>query len=331
MSKSLLFLTVIFWTMAIVLSSCKSTMIVNVKHAAFIDIPANLDTIVIVDRTGLEKGQGRKLVAVLEGMSSGEPILGDKNGVRATKMELVKIIQQHERLTLATFDVPQLTIAKLGEIEKPLSKQEVDSICTQYNANGILSLEFFDSQRIYHINTNTTNQNQKSAHVYTQWRLYYNNNSYVIDYMDMTTYGTHYQTFSGVGTGQYKAIEKAGMEAADRYVKRIVPSYYRESRVYFSKGSKEMRQAAKLLKNNAFEQVENFYLMILDHEQDPKILGKAAFNMALIRELQNRFEEAITYCNQAFQGGNKEAARYLNILRIRLNEQPLIEMQMKRE
>jgi tetratricopeptide (TPR) repeat protein len=331
MRKSFYLYGCISFVLVYLLASCKSTLIVQVKHPGFIDIPANLDTIVIVDRTGLERGQGRKLVSVLEGMSSGEPILGDKNGVRATKMELVKIIQEHERLTLATFDIPQLNIAKLGEIEKPLTKQEVDSICKQYQANGILSLEFFDSQRIYHMNPNTSTQNQKSAHVYTQWRLYYNNTNYVVDYMDMTTFGTHYQTLSGIGTGQYKAIEKAGMEAADRYVKRIVPSYYRESRVYFSGGSKELRQAAKAMKNQVYEQAENFYLMILDNEQDPKMLGKAAFNMALIREMQERFEEAISYGNQAFQSGNKEAARYLNILRTRLNEQSLIELQMKRE
>ncbi len=317
-----------------VFSRCKSSIVINVKHPAQIDIPVDLDTLIIVDRTGIEKGKGRQFASGLESVFSGEPIGGDKYGVNYCKMELVKIISNNERLTLASFEIPELTINNLNEIQKPLLKTEVDSICQQYGADGVLALEFFDSYKVIvnpNMNPNSTVQNQRTAQVSTQWRLYYKETSTIVDFTEFTTRGTHYQAVSGVGTGQYKAIANAGMEAADLYVKRIVPSYYRESRIYFTSGSKELKMAGKAMKNTLWEQAKNYYLMMIDSETDQKILGRACYNLALIFEIEQNFLEAIKYANQAMQAGIKEAPRYVNILRTRLNEQPLIERQMQRK
>jgi len=329
--------TLIFSFLLVIITSftrCKSSLVLNVKHPAQIDIPIDLDTILIVDRTGIEKGKGRQLATGLEAVFSGEPIGGDKYGVKHCKMELIKILSNHDRLTLASFEIPELNISNLNEIQKPLLKTEVDSLCKQYGADGVLALEFFDSYRVIvnpNVNPNSTVQNQKTAQVSTQWRLYYMETSTIVDYKEFTTRGTHYQAVSGVGTGQYKAIANAGMEAADLYVKRVVPSYYRESRIYFKAGSKELKMAGKAMKNTLWDQAKNYYLMMIDSETDQKILGRACFNLALIFEIEENFTEAIKYANQAMQVGIKEAPRYVNILKTRLNEQPLIESQMQRK
>lgn len=324
----------VFCLLILGLNSCKSSLVINVKHPAQIDIPADLDSIVIVDRTGIEKGKGRQFATGVEAVFSGEPIGGDKYGVKSCKTELVKIISNNDRLTLVSFDIPELYIKSFNEIQRPLLKTEVDSICKQYGADGVLALEYFDSYRVVvnpNMNTNTTAQNQKVAQVTTQWRLYYMETSTIVDYKEYTTRGTHYQAVSGVGTGQYKAIANAGMEAADLFVKRIVPSYYRESRIYFKGGTKELRMAGKSMRNTLFEQAKNYYLMMIDIETDQKILGRASFNLALIYEIEENLQVALNYANQAMQAGVKEAPRYVNILKQRINEQPLIESQMQRK
>jgi hypothetical protein len=320
-------------TLFAIAQSCTSSMILNVKHPARIDVPADLDSIIIVDRTNANKGNGRQFATGLESVLTGEPIGGDKYGIDACKKELIKIVSNNERLTLVSFNIPELSFGSLQEIQKPLTKNEVDSICKQYGAEGILSLEFFDSDRVYtnpNVVTNTANQ-PKVAQVYTQWRLYYKETETIIDFQELTTRGTHYQSVSGIGAGQYRAIANAGMEAADLYVKKIVPSYYRESRMYYTSGSKELKMAAKAMQNELWEQAKNYYLLMIDTETDQKILGKATYNLALIFEVEGNLAEAYKYANQSIQAGNKNAPRYAGIIKRLIDEKPLIESQMQRK
>lgn len=309
--------------LAFSLMSCnrKTFYLNNVRHAAELTIPSDLDTLVIVNRHKIAKGGGKQVLSVLEGVLSGEPILGDKYGANASVENMKRLIQQSDRLTLATANILRFEKNELDG-DTPIKGDIVDSICATYNADGVIALEMFDSDQFYA-------NSSKSAKSF--WRLYYAEKKEISDeYMVYTRGYSSYQYYSIVPQ-EYRAIENAGAYGAQLYYNRIVPFFVRETRYYYSKGASEFKMAKRSVNVNDWEQAIFFWQSFLENSNKLKVNGNAAYNLALAFEVKEDFENAINWIDQSIKYGNKRAIEYRAQLKFRQGEQDLIKEQLKRE
>lgn len=308
------------------IQSCTSTVSVTVMHPADIAIPADLDSLIIVDRTKTIN-KGSKVGRVLESVITGEPIAGDRNGVKETIMHTIQVLNQSERVTLVTtrvFEVPNVNGVLKYEI--PIRAEVIDSLAENHHADGVLALEYFDSDRIVN-----GRQNTSESFVWTFWRLYYPNEKQVVDEIKLQTYGRRNYSYSSVIPAGYTSIVRAGVEASDRYIKRIIPSWYVESRTYYTGGCDELKLAKKYIKIADWEQAKYTLQMGLDQQYSPKIMGRLAYNLAMVCEQMDQLEEGLDYAYQSAEAGNSKAPFLIQIIKTRSNEIPLIEDQLIRE
>ncbi len=308
------------------LVGCSSSIQVTVMHPADVSIPADLDSVIIVDRTRPVK-TGGKVGNVLESIVTGEPIGGDKNGVQKTMMHAINVLNDNDRVTLVTtqvFEVPNINGTLKYEI--PIRSEVIDSLAEKHGADGVLALEYFDSDRLLN-----GNQSTSESFVWTYWRLYYPNDQQIVDEFRLQTYGRGDYGYTTIIPSGYSSIVRAGVEGADRYLKRVFPSWYRESRLYYTKGCEELKLAKAAIQLEDWEKAKYTLEMGIDQAHSPKILGRLAYNLAVVCEQLNLLQEALNYAYKAAETGNAKAPKLIMILKTRLNELPLIEEQLKRE
>lgn len=308
--------------------SCTSTVSVTVMHPADIAIPADLDSLIIVDRTKSVK-KSSQVGNVLESVFTGEPIGGDRNGVSKTLMHTISLLNQNERVTLVTsrvFEVPNINGTLKYEI--PIRSEVIDSLASNHHADGVLALEYFDSDKIVNGNTNT---NSSESFVWTYWRLYYPNDKQIMDEFQLQTYGRRDYSYSTIIPPGYSSIVRAGVESSDRYIKRILPSWYSEFRMYYIKGCEELKIAKMQIRITDWEKAKYTLEMGFEKAYSPKILGRLAYNLAVVCEQLNLLQEGLDYAYKSAETGNPKAPHLILILKTRISEQPLIEEQLIRQ
>jgi tetratricopeptide (TPR) repeat protein len=315
-------------------SSCTKHITVNVMHPAQIHILKDLQKVMVVDRTKYEKGGGKQVGKFFEVLLTRKPIGGDKYGRRGCMENLNFLLIQNERISFANAEVIEIKNSNTTfQNQKSLEANIIDSICEKYNADAIISLEYFNSfvpQRNLHHHPNDVNQTDR-AYVTTKWRLYYPKESKILDEIEFQSFGLGYSRRFFDVPSNYRAIYNAGAQASDWYMKRIVPSMYIESRMYYTKGSKEMKMARKHAEVNNWNEAKFLWEAVVDQTSDSKLLGKASYNIALAYEQLGELEKALEWANKSSRTGNTKAPSYIRIIQTLINEKPLLEEQMKTE
>lgn len=304
----------------VLFQSCMGTTYLNVRHAAQISIPADLDSVLVINKTKVEKGKGNQVINVLEGLVTGEPILGDKYGSKSAVKNMQKLVIESDRMDLIHNDIINLGLKDISG-DTPIKSDIIDSICEEYGADGLIALELFDSDSY-----NSTN----SAEVRTQWRVYYPNERKIIDEFIVYS-GANDHSFSSLIPAAYSSISKAGAYGAELYFNRIVPWFTREVRYYYTKGSHEMKAAKKSVKLGNWDQAIYYWEVETESQTNQKNEGKAAYNLALAYEIKEDFDKALEWIDVSITAENRNAIAYKTILQNRKSEMALIEDQLKRE
>ena len=304
----------------VLFQSCMQTTYVNVRHAAQISLPADLDSVLIINKTKVAKGKGNQVLNVLEGLVTGEPILGDKYGSKSAVKNMQKLVIESDRMDLIHSEIINLGLEDMSG-DTPIKSDIIDSICEEYGADGLIALELFDSDSYYSSN---------SAEVKTQWRVYYPNERKIIDEFIIYSGANDYR-FSSLVPAAYSSISKAGAYGAELYFNRIVPYFTRGTRYYYTKGSHEMKAAKNSVKLGNWDQAIYYWEVETEYQTNQKNEGKAAYNLALAYEIKEDFDKALEWIDVSEAAGNMKASSYGVILQNRKSEMPLIENQLKRE
>ena len=300
--------------------SCMQTTYLNVRHPAQISLPADLDSVLVINKTKVLKGKGNQVLNVLEGLVTGEPILGDKYGSKSAVKNMQNLVINSDRMDLIHNEIINLGLKDMSG-DTPIKSDIIDSICEEYGADGLIALELFDSDSYY---------SSSSAEVKTQWRIYYPNERKIIDEFIVYS-GANDHSFSSMVPAAFSSISKAGAYGAQLYFNRIAPNFTREARYYYTKGSHEMKAAKKSVKRRNWDQAIYYWEVETESQTNQKNEGKAAYNLALAYEIKEDFDKALEWIDVSEAAGNKKAISYRVILKMRKKEMPLIEDQLKRE
>ena len=318
--KKHLTLLIVFISLGVLLQSCVQTTYLEVRHAALIDLPSDLDSVIVINKSKVAKGNGNQFLNVLESVASGEPILGDKYGAKSSVQNMQRLIRTSDRLDLIHDDIIEVELRDITG-STPLKGDFIDSICKNYGADGVIALELFDSDSYYSGN---------SAQVRTQWRVYFPNERKIIDEFQVYSGATDYNYYSVVPSA-YTSISKAGALGAQIYFDRITPGFRKEAREYYSSGSHEMKAAAKCVRQGEWDQAIYYWEVETESQTDDKTMGKAAYNLALAYEVKDDLEKALEWIDSAITSGNRKANSYKALLRMRKDERARIDQQLIRE
>ena len=344
---TLLFLAASGATMLLTSCSSISGVSMQVLVPAQINLPQSIKKVAVVNRSLPAKGDG--FVNFIEGFITGESIHGDRDASNNCAKGLVDKLNNSPRLGAVLVNYPQIRGTGTREWPAPIDWIMVDSLCFMYKSDALIVLETFDSDILFNSGVNQLKQNVNGKdtlvneffsdlriNVNAGWRIYDHINKKIIDqnpFVDEKGWNTKGATANEALKklpNKRDAVNGAGLFAGDQYGIRISPSWVNVYRNYFVRGKKEngFKEAKKWVKQNNWNQAVIIWNNLIK-SADPKIAGRAYYNLALASETNGDLDQALVNAKKAYESYNISSARqYINVITGRKIDQDKLKEQM---
>ena len=138
---------------------------------------------------------------------------------------------------------------------------------------------------------------------------------------------------SSLNLGQI--VKEASEYAATMPMQSLLPHWVETERVYFDGGNVEMRDAGVCLRENDWDDAADLWKQVYESKKG-KVKMRAAFNLALYSEMQNDYQQAVKYLEDALMCVGEESPEgslirlYRQQLELFLKENQRLQIQMKR-
>lgn len=327
-------------------SGCLSSVQVQLLQPATVTLPAEVERLGVVDRSEIANA-GEGFLSTMEGLATGETILGDREGAETTMSSLVYTLAASPRFSATPITANREEVGS-SLFDEVLPFLVVEHLCAQAGVDALVGLEYFDSdssvswssQRKESTDSdgNTTytteHEGTREIGVTVSLRTYACDRAVLLD----EATGEYYsQTDRGSGNSKSVAsnrlpssqsvINALGRSIGEDYGRRIAPSWVEERRVYYVDKDDRLKEAKFLVQDGNWDGAAAAWEDVLN-DPDPKIAGRAAFNLAVHREIAGNIEGAIAMCDRAVEllpnGNTREYRRILEQRRYdlsRLDEQ----------
>jgi hypothetical protein len=321
-------------------------MEVQVLRPAFISVPQQIKTIAVLNRSIPTE-------TTAESALTGETPVQDKELSAECLRGLTTTLNTSERFkfqlvdyTLDASDPKSLTFGI------PLSWESVDTICTRLQVDGLLVLEYFDTD--FSVNNpvgaagqiiqGIANGGQTSVTVTgtatanAGFRVYYAKERNIA-YEDNFNYRKRWQqtannAFEAIGklVKRNAALIDVSYETGYNFAMSIVPLYFWENRVMYKGKKGDLEKGERQALSKDWEGAKTSWMYVYENSAKSKERGKAAFNTALAYEVLGNLNEAHKWASRAYvESGKKEMLRYSEILDKRLREQDRLKEQIPAE
>ncbi len=321
-------LTILSVTALLIFSACTSNLRISVLRPASVDIPKDVKKMVILNNTLLSN---KDKLTVLEGVLSGEQLYGDKNASQACVQSFARTINASNMFKAVQRGEKPL----LGE-DRSVNWELVQEICDKEESQLLVSLDFFDTNSGLGSTVLTgTNRVSGTAH----FSIYYPAEKFIItDYVVTDTRAT------GAGSGSLNPLDMVndaliksqllkdvGDAVGIKAGNELVPTWIWVGRMYYTGGGRDLRNTKRLIANGNWDLAEQKldYLIISGKR---KHVRKAHYNMALVKEGQGDLEAALQHAETAaVQYNDRNAPRYVTVLRNRMAQEERLQYQLKKE
>lgn len=325
------------------LSCGTGNMSMQVMQPAHINVPKDIKTLVVVNHTIPIKNWWN----ILEGVLTGEMIEQDKKGKNEAIRGLVSRMTESTRYKVINSGE---TFKGKGNITgltfpAPLDWRTVNNLCRKYDADAVISLEYFDSDYIVTNVKKMVDEDGREVPEYHAkgvasidlgFRIYDPKDKNIFDEESFS----HRRVWHATGRNaadaaahliaKGQAIYAASYDAGIAYSDRITPHYIWVNRMYYRKGKKSdyIDRGARQAEVNQWKQAAQTWMKALNspHKKDP---GRAAYNIALAYEMQGLLEKALHWAQKSYSlYGNKNARQYVSVLEGRIENQKRLKEQM---
>jgi len=323
-------------------------MSIQILIPAQINVPSHIKKVVIANRSLPAKGEGNQLKIFLEGFITGESILADREGSMNCVDGLANKLVSSPRFEASLMNTLDLRGTGTRQFPIPLDWKEVERVCKQYNADALILLETFDSN--LHIKEGDKDVKRTvdgkeiivkefladlNINVNAGWRIYDIKNKRIVDestFTDEKGWGARGENPKKARAGlpdKRRAINDAGYFAGQQYGVRISPNWIWSGRSYFVKGHDDFKTAKRFARAKDWDGAAEIWMKSTT-DADPKVAGRAAYNMALFHEVKGNLDEALEWAEKAYKNYNiKKGREYINILNRRIMDQQRLEKQME--
>lgn len=334
-----------FFFLLIFLGSCAGTrnMRVEVQRPALITIRQDIKSIAILNRSIPTAKAG------LEGTLTMETPAQDKELSEECLRGLNDLL-----ITSNRFQVMRCEGTMNASDEKslnfgvPLDWAIVDSLCTAYKTDGLMVLEFFDTD--FNIlnpgataaaavgnvlnGGNGTVQVRGTASASAGFRVYYPKTKAIL-YEDRFDYKkTWIQSSANPAEAIAKLIKRnaalldVSYETGTEFAMNVVPLYFWEDREMYKGKKGDMERGERQAIAKDWEGAIKTWTEVYEMSSKSKIRAKAAFNVALGYEVMGQLNDAQIWVQRAYvEDGKKVAMEYSDIIDYRLREQEKLKEQ----
>lgn len=333
--------TFYFLAFVALIASCskKGTISMNVQEPAEVRVPSTIKKLGIVNRT-LPTKETKPLDEIEKALSLEGKNL-DKDGAESSVNGLKSELSKSDRFPeIKIIDEKDLKTIGAGVFPAMLNWDQVAKICKTHQVDGLVSLDFFDTNTKLNFTANTTTVNTPLGNVpainhhatmvttvNTGWRFYDPLNNRVLDEYRLS----RSLTFNSNGVNplaaakalmdRKAAVNQASGQVAEVYAGRLIPYWIRVSRPYYIKGSDQLKTGARKAQAGNWEGAAQVW-KDESSNSNPKIAGRACYNYAIIHEINGDLDEAIKWAQKAYEDYNEKLA--LNYIRILKNRKEKI-------
>lgn len=324
------------------LVACAPKVSVEVLRPADVALPATIRTLAVVDRSA-PKGVGEGVLGTLEGALTGEGILEDREGASEAMEGLVGVLSQSPRFEVVRINATNAQVES-SVWDREMTWSTAKRLARNVNADAIVALEAFDSDSRVdsRVDTETTNGTTTQTHVASRetrvlaaWRVYDVEQERILDDVRDRAYT---DTWEETGATRAEAVGKLptraftvldiGRDAGNAYGIRISPTYLWVSRAYYGGGSPRLKEAKHHVKAQDWEGAAQLWREAAKNA-DPKVRGRAEFNLALSMEVGGDLQGALEMAKKAaIDLHNGRARGYVSTLQYRLRDAERLEDQM---
>lgn len=332
---------------ALLLSACMPSIHLDVLESADIYVPIHIEKIAVVDRSAPPAGGGTAL-AILEGALTGEGIMEDRTGAARALSAVTEGLAASPRFEVARPPI-DLEGAVAGAMPDPLRWKRVTKICEQSGSDALLTLAAFDSDSWVSVQpfteTITTEAGkevevtrfaaERDTQVRVGWRLYDPTDKIIVDMLkgdeSRMTWNHSGDTEAAARAqlpSQGSTVADVGAEAGHAYSRRIAPGWITVTRRYYAKGHPTLKETKGMVQAGKWKQATRAWRTLLDNP-DPKIRGRARFNLALANERAGNLDKALFQARKADADlGNGKSSTYVAELQARVADAERLEQQM---
>ena len=329
--------------------SATNTLTMGAIDPAPVYLSKDISSIGIINRS--LPSEGNKQIDKIDQILSAEGLNLDKRGsemaisalmhelVRDNRFEEVEILNGTEEIQKG-----------LGVFPATLSWDVIETLCETNGVDVIFSLAFYDTdtKASYELTTMQlpnsfgikvgvpAHEVSLNTRIKNGWRIYNPRNKEVIDEF---TFNKHiFSTGKGINpvkaieaiVGRNEAVMQYSQNMGSAYGLRLLPHKHRVTRDYFVRGTDNFVIAKRRAQTGDWDGAAKFWKQELGNP-DPKIAGRACYNMAIINEINGNLTTAMDWASKSYTDyKNKNALRYLNVLKYRFAQNEALEQQASR-
>jgi len=338
--------TLIFSFIWLFLASCSSTnlMTLGVTEPAPIYVPAAGKSVGILNRS--EPSKENKVVSEIDKILS----LEGKNIDFEASQKLViglqeELIKNNGFTEVKTIEDNSLKNSGLSIFPAPIAWETVEKMAQKNKIDYLFELSFFDTDTKVDYKTITTQNNniagikipliEHQATISTLlkngWRIYDIKNKTILNEVE------HSDVVTSVGRGinPMKAVEAilgrkenvlaVSSKIGQNYALKTLPYNIRVSRNYYVSGTPNFEIGKRRAQTGNWDGAAELWLKETNNT-DPKMAGRACYNMAISNEINGDLDKAIEWASKSYSDyGDKEALKYVNLLKNRKSKQQQLE------
>ncbi len=340
-----------FLIIAIALSACSATsqLTMGVKEPARVPIPSDVSRIGLINRS--VPSEGNKSLDKIDKILSLEGLHLDAQGAQSALNGLKAELERNGRFeSIIIIDSITSQRKGLGVFPAQMSWDDIEAICDAHNVDVIFSLEFYDTnthvgyeQKTVSIPNPLGIKADVPGHKVTLrtelkngWRVYDPYSKYVLDESrfndNLVSVGEGINPFKAVEAvaGRKEAVLQKSNNLGNSYGLNIRELTRRVTRDYYVKGTDNFVVGQRRAQAGDWKGAADLWKQELSHP-DAKIAGRAYYNMAISSEIDGRLNRAMDYATKAYTDyNNKDALRYINILKYRIRQNAELESQLAR-
>lgn len=318
---------------------------VNSIRPADIEVPSDIKTLLIVDRTKFDK----KVIDILEGVLTGEMPYEDKANMQFLTSAMREELSYSPRfqIKLATERLSGNSLSSAFPDVLPWS--QIQTLCDKYNADAVIAVEIFDTDfivtngtRVKKITENGVERNvdeyyaQGVNSLKMGLRLYNPKSKEILDQQVLKEKGTWNAAATSKAGALLALIDKADAThqlssriGAD-YAYRVSPMSVQITRSFRGNARKSpaLAQGSRLADVGKWQEAIDIWKTGIPAAKE-KHQRYLSYNIAVAYEILGNMTKAKEWASTSYtQYGNKTGNLYLNLLNLRIENEKIAQKQL---
>ncbi len=194
-----------------------------------------------------------------------------------------------------------------GKPMQPLSNFVLDTLARHFNAQAVISLNHYEYGTTINVTEAADNYYATlDARSNTYWKFH---NQLTGELLDLhlqkdTIFWESAGVSIGRSTGDLPGIKEAliasAEHAGERYAEYVAPTWSNEKRIVYKQGDPLFIRAAELINSDDWEEANRIWYHVYQEGRD-KPRARAAYNLALGKEVLGEFSEAVAWAYRSLE------------------------------